>query len=305
MPYKFKAVSAQTKLLIDYSNKVIQKCRAIVAMGAGNQRDDVRRTQGRANYLSRVTQSDPNYVWNRPLRSGSVTCAYGSGTCQDQSGVTYTILRSKLNNTHTISLCVHNAIGHQFATIGIPGIDPANEVVCVDPWPIRCQAVLLEDHFCWPGLTVLRSKPAGKQASYQTRLQKWAPPNATAVRQYADAHVWPVQVINAGINSGFKMFTHRYCTEDESTIVYRVRAMWTADSQRPQCHGCNKDFSPIRWQHHCRSCGEIFCDDCSKGRTVVGIPATEPGKPVVDLSNGSVRVCAPCLNQINTPGFGG
>jgi hypothetical protein len=194
MPYKFKAVSAQTKLLIDYSNKVIQKCRAIVAMGAGNQRDDVRRTQGRANYLSRVTQSDPNYVWNRPLRSGSVTCAYGSGTCQDQSGVTYTILRSKLNNTHTISLCVHNAIGHQFATIGIPGIDPANEVVCVDPWPIRCQAVLLEDHFCWPGLTVLRSKPAGKQASYQTRLQKWAPPNATAVRQYADAHVWPVQV---------------------------------------------------------------------------------------------------------------
>ena len=40
MPYKFKAVSAN-KILNDYSNKVIQKCRAIVAMGAGNQRDDV------------------------------------------------------------------------------------------------------------------------------------------------------------------------------------------------------------------------------------------------------------------------
>ena len=52
MPFKFKAVSAETKSLIDLGNQVIRDCRAIVAMGAGNQVQNVASTQGRSAYLT-------------------------------------------------------------------------------------------------------------------------------------------------------------------------------------------------------------------------------------------------------------
>jgi hypothetical protein len=301
MPIRFKAVSAETKRLLDVADQVNRACRALVAMGAGNQRPNVSASQGRSHYLTGEVQSHPNYVWDRPLRNGGVTCAYGAGNCQDQAAVTYTILRSTLSGAETTSFCVNWVIKHSFATIGIPGTDPANEVVCVDPWPIHCQAVLLEDHFCKNSLTVLRHKVGGKNPNYMTRLNKHAPVDALAKKQYADAHVWDVDAINTGGG----MWTHEYCSINKITWVYKVRPTWIADDQRPKCHGCNKDFSRTRWQHHCRSCGEIFCDDCSKGRTVVGIPATQPGKPVINLSNGAVRVCAPCRNQITADGFGG
>jgi hypothetical protein len=84
-----------------------------------------------------------------------------------------------------------------------------------------------------------------------------------------------------------------------------VRAPWVANDQRAQCRRCNRAFSPTLQRHHCSSCGEIYCDVCSSGRTVVGIPVTEPGQPAVDLSNGKVRACTQCFDQITADGLGG
>jgi hypothetical protein len=300
MPFKFKAVTAKTKRLIDLGNQVIRDCRALIAMGAGNQVQDVASSQGRSHYFTSVVQKNRNYVWDRPLRNGGVTCAYGAGNCQDQAAVTYTILRSKLTAGENTSFCVNWAIKHSFATIGTPGTDPENEVICVDPWPIKPQALLLKDHFCKEGLKVLRSKPGGKNADYMARLKKHAPKDA-----WIDRWAAPSSFDVDAITSGDGMWDHEYCSNDGIAWVYKVRATWIADNQRPRCHACNKEFGVTRWRHHCRSCGEVFCDACSTGRTAVGVPATRPGEADVDLSNGAVRVCAPCLTQIKQEGFGG
>lgn len=43
-------------------------------------------------------------------------------------------------------------------------------------------------------------------------------------------------------------------------------------------------------QHHCRNCGDVFCDSCTRGRTTL---TAEPDAEVV-------RVCDRCLVGIHT-----
>eukprot|EP00049_Salpingoeca_infusionum_P025915 m.22581 g.22581 ORF g.22581 m.22581 type:complete len:1649 (+) comp8401_c0_seq2:477-5423(+) len=40
--------------------------------------------------------------------------------------------------------------------------------------------------------------------------------------------------------------------------------VWVPDDDRAQCPSCNSRFSFLRRRHHCRGCGEVFCDDCSE-----------------------------------------
>lgn len=43
-------------------------------------------------------------------------------------------------------------------------------------------------------------------------------------------------------------------------------AHWVPDADRIQCAGCQVEFGSITWKHHCRSCGEIFCNNCAPVR---------------------------------------
>jgi hypothetical protein len=45
---------------------------------------------------------------------------------------------------------------------------------------------------------------------------------------------------------------------------------WVADAERSQCAYCKIEFGSI-WnrRHHCRRCGDIFCDDCTNQRCLV------------------------------------
>jgi len=42
--------------------------------------------------------------------------------------------------------------------------------------------------------------------------------------------------------------------------------VWIPDSHRSNCLTCRASFSLIRRRHHCRLCGEVFCDQCSNER---------------------------------------
>lgn len=70
---------------------------------------------------------------------------------------------------------------------------------------------------------------------------------------------------------------------------------WTPDKLISQCRGCNRDFSMTRRKHHCRHCGQIFCNNCSDH--VIPLPLPEGstngtlGKPV--------RVCDGCWVALN------
>uniref|UniRef100_A0A8C9XLK5 RUN and FYVE domain containing 2 n=1 Tax=Sander lucioperca TaxID=283035 RepID=A0A8C9XLK5_SANLU len=58
--------------------------------------------------------------------------------------------------------------------------------------------------------------------------------------------------------------------------------VWLKDKEASHCKLCEKEFSISRRKHHCRNCGEIFCNSCSDNE----LPLPASPKPV--------RVCDTC-----------
>ena len=74
--------------------------------------------------------------------------------------------------------------------------------------------------------------------------------------------------------------------------------IWKQDNTSNNCHVCNKAFSFINRKHHCRSCGEIVCEDCSKFRLkniplINQIPRQYAYNPITD----AVRICILCFKN--------
>jgi hypothetical protein len=68
-----------------------------------------------------------------------------------------------------------------------------------------------------------------------------------------------------------------------------VGRKWIADGDADKCMGCQSVFTFLfRGRHHCRSCGGIYCDDCSNKRA-----------PVLKYGfHEKVRVCEACYARI-------
>ncbi|XP_054088560.1 RUN and FYVE domain-containing protein 2 isoform X5 [Zeugodacus cucurbitae] len=63
--------------------------------------------------------------------------------------------------------------------------------------------------------------------------------------------------------------------------------IWAPDSIATHCTACKKEFGLTRRKHHCRSCGEIFCNTCSEHTLPLLNEQGQLGKPV--------RVCDRCF----------
>ncbi|XP_055804094.1 protein FREE1-like [Solanum dulcamara] len=63
---------------------------------------------------------------------------------------------------------------------------------------------------------------------------------------------------------------------------------WVPDEAVRKCTACGTDFSAFVRRHHCRNCGDIFCDKCTQGRTA--LTADEDAQPV--------RVCDQCMAEV-------
>lgn len=66
---------------------------------------------------------------------------------------------------------------------------------------------------------------------------------------------------------------------------------WIPDNQRGSCQACALAFSMTKRRHHCRSCGEVFCDDCAPPVGLV------PPKT-------AARLCEHCFPSIDGKAFG-
>ena len=71
-------------------------------------------------------------------------------------------------------------------------------------------------------------------------------------------------------------------------VVRRAEApRWVPDERVASCSGCSRDFHWLlcRW-HHCRGCGDAFCDSCCSDRL-----------PMPDIGyDAPVRVCRVCMS---------
>ncbi|XP_019449737.1 PREDICTED: protein FREE1-like, partial [Lupinus angustifolius] len=63
---------------------------------------------------------------------------------------------------------------------------------------------------------------------------------------------------------------------------------WVPDEAVSKCTGCGSDFGAFNRRHHCRNCGDIFCDKCTHGR--ITLTAEENAQPV--------RVCDRCMAEV-------
>ncbi|KAM7516111.1 hypothetical protein LguiA_005694 [Lonicera macranthoides] len=63
---------------------------------------------------------------------------------------------------------------------------------------------------------------------------------------------------------------------------------WVPDEAVTKCKPCGADFGAFVRRHHCRNCGEIFCDKCTQGR--ITLTADENAQPV--------RVCDQCMAEV-------
>ncbi|KAM7492506.1 hypothetical protein LguiA_035427 [Lonicera macranthoides] len=79
------------------------------------------------------------------------------------------------------------------------------------------------------------------------------------------------------------------CTKE---ILETEPPKWLADSSASACMLCNVRFHPIMCsRHHCRFCGGLFCNECSKGRSLL------PAK----FRNGNPqRVCDVCCVRLES-----
>lgn len=72
-------------------------------------------------------------------------------------------------------------------------------------------------------------------------------------------------------------------------------ARWVPDNERTACQlpGCKKVFGTFTRKHHCRLCGDIFCDDHSRQQMLVTNPLTANGRERGGVQRNE-RVCDAC-----------
>ncbi|KAG9439965.1 hypothetical protein H6P81_020130 [Aristolochia fimbriata] len=64
---------------------------------------------------------------------------------------------------------------------------------------------------------------------------------------------------------------------------------WVPDEVVTKCTACGTDFGAFVRKHHCRNCGDIFCDKCTHGRIAL----------TADPNAQAVRVCDRCLAEVS------
>ena len=72
-------------------------------------------------------------------------------------------------------------------------------------------------------------------------------------------------------------------------------AVWEDDKKFNVCHACKKKFRTFIRRHHCRLCGYVFCDNCTKNRLSIKTPLSRSGR--LSGEHHGQRVCDRCFNQ--------
>jgi len=76
---------------------------------------------------------------------------------------------------------------------------------------------------------------------------------------------------------------------------------WIKDFDVFKCQSCGRNFNYWWcWRHHCRVCGNVFCDACSRGRVpseTIPFPALRPGASP-PAPGEQLRACKGCIHRM-------
>ncbi|EGC31822.1 hypothetical protein DICPUDRAFT_156270 [Dictyostelium purpureum] len=77
---------------------------------------------------------------------------------------------------------------------------------------------------------------------------------------------------------------------DNATNLQKIwRPIWVPDHQEDCCLNCKSQFNTLLRRHHCRGCGNLFCNNCTSKRQ--SLPQLHYNKPV--------RICNRCSDLTN------
>lgn len=79
-------------------------------------------------------------------------------------------------------------------------------------------------------------------------------------------------------------------------LVIRNR-YWQKDSEVHTCQKCRTKFGTFTRRHHCRECGGIFCDSCTKHRVTLDNPLIEGGQSMKQGVK-DCRICDDCYTRL-------
>lgn len=44
---------------------------------------------------------------------------------------------------------------------------------------------------------------------------------------------------------------------------------WVSDENATNCYSCSSEFSITLSKHHCRKCGQVYCNSCSRYKGLI------------------------------------
>ena len=103
-------------------------------------------------------------------------------------------------------------------------------------------------------------------------------------------------LIRSGVNGLFPLAyvrAERMASTPRAKNRHSKQFEWAEDDHVEVCTKCACTFNIRRRRHHCRSCGEIFCNSCSQFRIDVPKRISNSKKSGKPKKNG--RVCEPCF----------
>ena len=80
---------------------------------------------------------------------------------------------------------------------------------------------------------------------------------------------------------------------------------WKDDTDVASCSGCQGGFSLTNRKHHCRNCGNIFCNDCSSKQVrycLFMFLIAHSNVPQANMAGYKKpqRVCEGCFNELGS-----
>jgi hypothetical protein len=80
----------------------------------------------------------------------------------------------------------------------------------------------------------------------------------------------------------------------DDKLALMIYTSWVNDDERVLCNLCSTVFTLFNRRHHCRACGEIYCNACSSESGLVAQSTDGVGSGLVVVSS---RICKKCKNK--------